>query len=161
MTVTELIENLKNIVDKYDSSFAEQMEALPKKAKTERKALHIQRGACHVVKAAGLLAYTANPENTYTHENRIELFLPHDSKDYSVYTSLEGDDRRLASVYLDTVNYTVREFLTPYERELALARKSHNDDEVFSLTLRIETVKAVLDSLRKWWEENGCAEFEV
>lgn len=161
MTVTELIECMKSIIDNYDSSFAKRMEELPKEAKTERKALHLQHGACHVIKAAGLLAYTANPENTHIHENRIEQLLPRDSKDYSVYISLEGDDRRLASVYLDTVNYIVREFLQRYKNELAMAKDAGNDDAVFKLTLQINTIIAVLDDLRAWWSEHGCAKFEV
>lgn len=90
ITVTELIESMKAIVDGYDSSFANRMEELPKEAKTERKALHIQRGASSLICRAGLLAYTADPENTVRHERRIELCLPHESKDYAVYSALEG-----------------------------------------------------------------------
>ncbi|MBE6705914.1 MAG: hypothetical protein E7583_11675 [Ruminococcaceae bacterium] len=161
MTVTELMESMKAIVDGYDSSFAKRMEELPKEAKTERKALHIQLGASSLVCRAGLLAYTADPENTVIHERRIELCLPHDSKDYTVYSALEEDDRRLASVYLDTINYMVYGFLQRYENELAMAKDERNDDTVFKLTLQINTIKAVLDDLRAWWAEHGCAEFEV
>ena len=46
---------MKAIVDGYDSSFANRMEELPKEAKTERKALHIQRGASSLICRAGLL----------------------------------------------------------------------------------------------------------
>lgn len=161
MTVTELIHSMKAIVDSYDSSFAKRMEELPKEAKTERRALHIQIGASSLVCRAGLLAYTANPENTVIHERRIELCLSHDSKDYAVYSALEGDDRRLASVYLDTINYMVYGFLQRYENELAMAKDEGNDDAVFELTLQINTINAVLDDLRAWWAEHGCAEFEV
>ncbi len=161
MTVTELIQSMKAIVDSYDSSFAKRMEELPKEAKTERKALHIQIGASSLVSRAGLLAYTANPENTVNHERRIEQLLSHDSKDYAVYSALEGDDRRLASVYLDTINYMVRYFLHRYENELAMAKDTGNDDTVFKLTLQINTINAVLDDLRAWWAEHGCAKFEV
>ena len=161
MTVTELIHSMKAIVDGYDSSFAKRMEELPKEAKTERKALHIQLGASSLVCRAGLLAYTSDPENTYIHERRIEKCLPHDSKDYAVYSALEGEDRRLASVYLDTINYMVYGFLQRYENELAMAIDEGNDDTVFKLTLQINTIKAVLNDLRAWWAEHGCAEFEV
>jgi len=161
MTVTELIESMKAIVDGYDRSFAKRMEELPKEAKTERKALHIQRGASSLVCRAGLLAYTANPENTVIHERRVEQLLPHDSKDYAVYSALEGDDRRLAAVYLDTVSYMIRQFLQRYENELTMAKDEGNDDTVFKLTLQINTINAVLDDLRAWWKNNGCAEFEV
>lgn len=160
MTVTELIHSMKAIVDGYDRSFAEKMEELPKEAKTERKALHIQRGVCNTVKAAGLLAYTQNPDKAVVHMPRIEQFLPHDSKDYAVYSALEGDDRRLAAVYLDTINYLAIVY-RQREAELAMAKSEGNDDEVFSLTIRIDTANAILNDLRAWWAEHGCAEFEV
>ena len=161
MTVTELIHSMKAIVDGYDSSFAKRMEELPKEAKTERRALHIQLGASSLVCRAGLLAYTANPENTAMHERRLESRLPHDSKDYAVYSALEGDDRRLASVYLDTISSMVHDCLQRYENELALAKGEENDDAVFELTLQINTLNAVLNDLRAWWAEHGCAKFEV
>lgn len=160
MTVTELIHSMKAIVDGYDSSFAKRMEELPKEAKTERKALHIQRGVCNVVKSAGLLAYSQNPNKAAIHEPRIEQFLPHNSKDYAVFSALEGNERQLAAVYLDTVNYLALVY-RQREAELAMAKDEGNDDEVFSLTLRIETANAILDDLRAWWAEHGCAEFEV
>jgi len=161
MTATELIQTMKAIVDGYIATFTKRMEELPKDAKTERKALHIQIGASSIICRAGLLVYTLNPDNTSTHERRIETFLPHDSKDYAVYKALDENDRKPASVYLDTINYTVREFLHRYENELGMAKEVGNDEAVFSLTLQIETIKAVLDDLRAWWKEHGCAEFEV
>ncbi|MBQ7827751.1 MAG: hypothetical protein IJ386_05735, partial [Clostridia bacterium] len=121
---------------------------------------HIQRGVCNTVTSSGLLAYTQNPDKAAVHEPRIEQFLPHDSKDYAVYSALEGDERRLAAVYLDTINF-LSQVYRQKESELAVAKEVGNDDEVFSLTIRIETANAILDDLRKWWAEHGCAEFEV
>lgn len=160
MTVTELIESMKAIVDGYDSSFAKRMEEIPKEAKTERKALHIQRGVCNTVTASGLLAYVPNPDKAAVHMPRLEQLFHHDSKDYAVYSALDGDERRLAAVYLDTIKYLAFVY-RQREAELAMAKSEGNDDEVFSLTIRIDTANAILNDLRAWWKEHGCAEFEV
>ena len=91
---------------------------------------------------------------------RLEQLFHHDSKDYAVYSALDGDERRLAAVYLDTIKYLAFVY-RQREAELAMAKSEGNDDEVFSLTIRIDTANAILNDLRAWWKEHGCAEFEV
>lgn len=159
MTVTELIENMKTIVDGYDSSFAKRMEELPKEAKTERKALLIQRGMCNVVKAACLLAY-ANNSTLPLHKSRLS-YMSVSEKDQQTLSALSKNDKDTATAYLATIHFAKAYFLIPYKNELAVAENSDDNDMIFELRIKVKTFDIILTSLRDWWSEHGCAEFEV
>lgn len=163
MTTTELTENLRSIIDGYDRSFADRIAELPKETKTERKALHIQRGMCNVVKRACLRVYSADPaKNLAMHRNMIDrLRLPISENDRRCLSALEGDGRDAATVYLSAVTFAKVYFIAPYEKELPVAEADGNDDAVFELTIKLKTLEAILNDIRQWWAEHGCADFEA
>ncbi len=144
----------QTIADEYDAK----IKTLDPAAKTEKKALSIQREIARLCNHAGL-----NGFSTPNYERHMELadrrFRNITARYPAVtayYDALTEDDRRAVLHYLRSLYFMAYTFLIPWKAELARAKDAGDAAAVFELELKINTVTRVLDARNAWWLENAA-----
>ncbi len=151
--VEALIAIAQSIVEEYDA----QLKALAPTAKTEKKALIIQREMASLCNRAGLVGF-AHPnycEDPRIPDSRFCTTTAHYPAVTAYYGALSEDDRRVVLPYLHSLYFMSINFLIPWRAELARAEGARDAAAAFELGLKIHTVERVLEARRVWWEENA------
>ncbi len=152
--VDALIAIAQTIVEEYDA----QLHALDPAAKTEKKALIIQREMASLCNRAGLVGF-AHPnycENPRIPDSRFRTTTAHYPAVTAYYDSLSEDDRRIVLPYLHSLYFMSINFLIPWRAELSRAEGAGDAAAAFELGLKINTVTRVLEARRVWWAENAA-----
>ena len=152
--VDALIAIAQTIVEEYDA----QIKALDPAAKTEKKALIIQREMASLCNRAGLVGF-AHPnycENPRIPDSRFRTITAHYPSVTAYYDSLSEDDRRVVLPYLHSLYFMSINFLIPWGAELTRAEGAGDAAAAFELKLKINTVTRVLEARRAWWQENAA-----
>ena len=147
-----LIDIAYAIADEYDAK----MKTLDPSAKTEKKALSIQREIARLCNhAAGLNGFGTSTFDD--HMSMIERRFRNITARYpavtAYYEALTEDDRHLVLFFLQSL-YCMTTFF-PWKAELAHAKETGDVASVFELELKINTVTRVLEARRNWWKENA------
>ena len=151
--VDALIAIARNIVEEYD----QQIKALEPAAKTEKKALIIQREMASLCNRAGLVGF-AHPnycEDARIPDSRFRTTTAHYPAVTAYYGALSEDDRRVVLPYLHSLYFMSINFLIPWRAELTRAEGAGDVAAAFELGLKIHTVERVLEARRVWWQENA------
>ena len=151
--VDALIAIARNIVEEYD----QQIKALEPAAKTEKKALIIQREMASLCNRAGLVGF-AHPnycEDPRIPDSRFRTITAHYPAVTAYYGALSEDDRRIVLPYLHSLYFMSINFLIPWRAELSRAEGAGDAAAAFELGLKIHTVERVLEARRVWWQENA------
>lgn len=151
--VDALIAIARNIVEEYD----QQIKALEPAAKTEKKALIIQREMASLCNRAGLVGF-AHPnycEDPRIPDSRFRTITAHYPAVTAYYGALSEDDRRIVLPYLHSLHFMSINFLIPWRAELSRAEGAGDAAAAFELGLKIHTVERVLEARRVWWEKNA------
>ena len=151
--VEALIAVAQTIVDEYDA----RIKALDPAAKTEKKALIIQREMASLCNRAGLVGF-AHPnycEDARIPDSRFRTITAHYPAVTAYYDSLSEDDRRVVLPYLHSLYFMSINFLIPWRAELTRAEGAGDAAAAFELKLKINTVTRVLEARRNWWKENA------
>ena len=150
--VDALIAIAQAMIEEYD----QQIKALEPTAKTEKKALIIQREMASLCNRAGLVGF-AHPnycEDARIPDSRFRTTTAHYPAVTAYYGSLSEDDRRVVLPYLHSLYFMSINFLIPWKAELTRAEGA-GDAAAFELGLKINTVTRVLEARRNWWKENA------
>ena len=148
-----LIDIAYTIADEYDAK----IKTLDPSAKTEKKALSIQREIAKLSNHAGLNGFSApNYERHMEQANRRfrNITAPYPAVT-AYYDALTEDDRRIVLHYLRSLYFMAYTFLIPWKAELARAKDAGDAAAAFELGLKINTVTRVLEARRNWWKENA------
>lgn len=151
--VDALIAIARNIVEEYD----QQIKALEPAAKTEKKALIIQREMASLCNRAGLVGF-AHPnycEDPRIPDSRFRTITAHYPAVTAYYGALSEDDRRIVLPYLHSLYFMSINFLIPWRAELSRAEGAGDAAAAFELGLKIHTVERVLEARRVWWQEDA------
>ena len=151
--VDALIAIAQAMVEEYD----QQIKALDSAAKTEKKALIIQREMASLCNRAGLVGF-AHPnycEDARIPDSRFRTTTAHYPAVTAYYGSLSEDDRRVVLPYLHSLYFMSINFLIPWRAELTRAEGAGDAAAAFELGLKIHTVERVLEARRVWWQENA------
>lgn len=141
------------------SEYDERLKALDPSAKTEKKALSIQREIAKLCNAApGLIAYGDSDfeKSTAILERRFRTITAHYPAVNAYYDTLPTEDRPLALFYLQSLYSMSINFLLPWKAELTRAEEAGDAAAAFELGLKIHTVERVLAARRAWWQENAA-----
>ena len=147
-----LIDIAYAIADEYDAK----IKTLDPSAKTEKKALSIQREIARLCNhAAGLNGFGTSTFDD--HMSMIERRFRNITARYpavtAYYEALTEDDRHLVLFFLQSL-YCMTTFF-PWKAELTRAKDAGDAAAVFELELKINTVKRVLDARHAWWQEHA------
>ena len=149
-----LIDIAYTIADEYDA----QIKALDPAAKTEKKALSIQREIAKLSNHAGLNGFSG--PNYERHMELADRRFRNITAPYpavtAYYNALTEDSRRIVLHYLRSLYFMAYTFLIPWKAELARAKETGDVAAVFELELKINTVKRVLDARHAWWQEHAA-----
>lgn len=151
--VDALIAIAQDIIKEYD----QQIKALDPAAKTEKKALIIQREMASLCNRAGLVGF-AHPnycEDPRIPDSRFCVTTAHYHAVNAYYGALPADDRRVVLPYLHSLYFMSINFLIPWRAELSRAEGAGDAAAAFELGLKIHTVERVLEARRVWWQENA------
>ncbi len=151
--VEALIAIAQTIVEEYDA----QLKALEPTARTEKKALIIQREMASLCNRAGLVGF-AHPnycEDARIPDSRFCTITAHYPAVTAYYGALSEDDRRVVLPYLHSLYFMSINFLIPWRVELTRAEGAGDAAAAFELGLKIHTVERVLEARRVWWEKNA------
>ena len=148
-----LIDIAYTIADEYDA----QIKTLDPSAKTEKKALSIQREIARLSNHAGLNGFSG--PNYERHMELADRRFRNITAPYpavtAYYNALTEDDRRIVLHYLRSLYFMAYTFLIPWKAELTRAKETGDIAAVFELELKINTVKRVLDARNAWWREHA------
>ena len=136
--VEALIAIARAIVEEYD----EQIKVLEPAAKTEKKALIIQREMASLCNRAGLVGF-AHPnycEDPRIPDSRFRTITAHYPAVTAYYGALSEDDRRVVLPYLHSLYFMSINFLIPWRAELSRAEGAGDAAAAFELGLKIHTV---------------------
>ena len=146
---------LKNIAQAFADEYDAQIKTLAPSAKTEKKALSIQREIAKLSNNAGLNGFS--DPNYERHMELADRRFRNITNSYpavtAYYTALTEDDRRLVLHYLRSLYFMAYTFLIPWKAELARAKETGDVAAVFELELQINTVNQVLAARNAWWQE--------
>lgn len=151
--VDALIAIAQAMIEEYD----QQIKALDSAAKTEKKALIIQREMASLCNRAGLVGF-AHPnycEDPRIPDSRFRTTTAHYPTVTAYYGALSEEDRRVVLPYLHSLYFMSINFLIPWRAELSRAEGAGDAAATFELGLKIHTVTRVLEARRNWWKENA------
>ena len=151
-----LIDIAYPIANEYD----EKLNLLEPSAKTEKKALSIQREIAKLCNhAAGLNSFGESTfeQHTAVIERRFRNITAHYrcSAVIAYYDALPTSDRPLVLFYLQSLYFMTTNFLNPWKAELTRAEEAGDAAAAFELKLKIHTVRRVLDARNAWWQEHA------
>ena len=147
-----LVDIAYTIADEYDA----QIKALSPEAKTEKKALTIQREIARLCNhAAGLNGFGTSTFDDHMRmiERRFRNITARYPAVTAYYEALAEDDRHLVLFFLQSL-YCMTTFF-PWKSELIRAQETGDVAAVFELELKINTVARVLDARNAWWQEHA------
>ncbi len=156
-TPKTIVEALLAIAGTVTEKYDEQLKALDPAAKTEKKALIIQREMASLCNRAGLVGF-AHPnycEDPRIPDSRFCATTAHYPAVTAYYRALSEDDRRAVLPYLHSLYFMSINFLIPWRAELTRAEGAGDAAAAFELGLKINTVTRVLEARRSWWQENA------
>ena len=147
-----LVDIAQTIAEGYDT----QIKALPPEAKTEKKALTIQKEMASLCIRCGLLAHSAQMADMM--EKRMLTPAPQgflariDDPCYKAFCDMSPADREVVTPYIHGLYFMADQFLIQWKSELTRAEAAEDTAGVFELNLKLGTVLRVLTSWEAWWQ---------
>lgn len=164
MTREENVQNsLVDIAQKYVDDITEQLAALPRESKTERKALKIAEHEASL--CVTFAKMRCAPDSSIISPSYYEL------REYRVfgYPEFEGyrewyenageEDRHIFLIYAHAIGMIKNNFY--HDKELKLAKESGDVTAAFEYSVIVKTLDLIMNEWRAWWKENGCIPCEV
>ncbi len=158
ITPAEVLEQLHGIALQAAAEYDERLKALPADAKTEKKALTIQREMATLYIRAIMPGYGKTPNHALLDfmERRIrqEAANPFPAVP-ALYDATPAEDRPLLLPYLLGLSFIESQFLRPWRAEADTAAAG-DVVAAFELKLKIATVSDVLARGEAWWQATAA-----
>ncbi len=158
LTPADVLTALQDIALTIADEYAAKLAALPAEAKTERKALIIQREMATLYIRTVLPGYGKTPTDALlafmerrlrqVAADRFPAVLAH-------YEAATEADRRVMLPYLLGWCFEESHFLAPWRAELTEAERYGDVEAAFALKLKIATVTQVLKAGEAFWHRNA------
>ncbi len=155
LTPTEVLDALVSIAATAAEQYDSQLRTLPADAKTERKALTIQREMATLYIRAVLPEYGKTPIDALHAfmDRRLRQVTETDFPDIlETYEAASAEDRRLLAPFLLGLTFCKSQFTGPWMKEFLKAQEVGDVTAAFELKLKINTVTRVLCEGIRWWE---------
>ena len=144
---------LKDIAQTIADEYESRVKTLDPAAKTERKALSIQREMAVLCIRCGLLNAQLSPQVIINRMLPPHSFLARiDETCYRAFCDMPPADRELVTPYIHGLYLMADQFLIQWKSELARAEAAVDTVGVFELNLKLGTVLRVLTSWEAWWQ---------
>lgn len=158
MTPDEVIRALRAIALEIADEYTAKLSAIPPDAKTERRALLIQREMATLYDRACLPWREGAPINqllAFMERRWRNVATTHAPELLAYYEAAPEDARRVMLPYLLGHTFCVSQFLRPWREELARAEAAVDVAAVFELKLKLGTISRVIEVQGDWWRENA------
>ena len=145
---------LADIANTIAGEYETKLRSLTPEAKTEKKALSIQREMAGLCIRCGLLAHThRSPQGMINRLLRPQSFLERiDETCYKAFCDMSPADREVVTPYIHGLYFMADQFLIQWKSELTRAEAAEDTAGVFELNLKLGTVLRVLTSWEAWWQ---------
>ncbi len=157
MTPIEIEKALAEIVLDKERAADEKLKALDKNAKTEKKALMIEKGMYSLCLRAGLL-YNTIGEREHCIElksRRMLNFMRMFPEVKETYESADGEEKLRMTAALYGEIWMADQFVLMYRSQLSRAEAAGETALTFELKLKLDAVESVLAAWREWRRENN------
>ncbi len=160
ITPDEVLEQLRGIALRAAAEYDARLKALPADAKTEKKALIIQREMAILYTRTILPGHGKTPNDALLtfmdrrlrHEAIIGVF----PSALALYDAAAEEERRLMVPYLLGLCFTESQFLRPWRAEASTATAAGDVAAAFELKLKVATVSDVLARGEAWWQATAA-----
>lgn len=148
---------LVTIAEKMVIQYDAELKLTDPTAKTQRKALTIEREIARLCNHAGLNGFAAPDFDKHMTlaDRQFRNVTGAYPRVTAYYTALSEADRHAVLPYLRSLYFMVTSFLIPWRTELVRAEEAGDAAEAFELKLKIGTVTRVLEARCAWWREHA------
>lgn len=163
MNFVELEKNLVNIVNQKTKECENQLANLDKSAKTEQKALIVEKAMYDNFLRIGLLYYTTGSrENAIaTFAKRFDVLLADFPNVKKIYSQLNEEEKKNITPFIHGMCFMKTQFFDMYSSQLEIANEKGDAKEIFELKIKVNATMEMLKLWQKWWNENGFVSCEV
>jgi len=145
------------------ADYEEQLAALSKEDKLQRKVLSIQKSMAENCASFAAMAFTKTtwPEQIARREtilrNHTQVLVPY----ADVLSEMTDEDEKFAFILYAHTNWFLHNaFLNKHLENLNAANAAGQPEKAFNDRIILGTVYAICRKWRTWWQENGSAPFD-